>query len=304
MFTVLKLYIPLLANRSSHPFVRLAARTAYAGSQGQERPSAGALWPRLAAAGVQAGWSRSGVRLLRRCTALLAVGVLTFGAGLPTVAAQTVSTMGSAIVDPYAACVTEASRRFSVPELWIRAVLRAESAGDVRAVSSAGALGLMQIMPDTWAELRVRYQLGGDPYDPHANILAGAAYLREMWDRYGSVDAMLAAYNAGPGRYDAYRSTGSKLPVETRSYVDTLAPVLGGPASPSMVMHPPRRSVDWRKAMLFVVRPNDERNAAGVPSDARSDGVRAVAPRRPDAYAKPRDSGLFVARAGDGGARW
>lgn len=67
-------------------------------------------------------------------------------------------------------------------------------AGDVRAISSAGALGLMQVMP-TWAALR-RYRLGRDPYDPHDNIMAGAAYLREMWDRYGDVGAMLAAYNA------------------------------------------------------------------------------------------------------------
>ena len=105
-----------------------------------------------------------------------------------------------AAAHPYAAHIAEASQRFGIPEHWIRAVLRAESAGDVRAVSSAGAMGLMQVMPDTWAGLRVRHGLGRDPYDSRDNILAGTAYLREMFDRYGNVGAMLAAYNAGPGR--------------------------------------------------------------------------------------------------------
>src|SRR3546814_3022380 len=81
--------------------------------------------------------------------------------------------------------------------------MRVESRGDVRAVSPKGAMGLMQLMPDTWASLRVRLGLGANPYDPRDNILAGAAYLREMHDRYGS-PGFLAAYNAGPGRYEEY----------------------------------------------------------------------------------------------------
>lgn len=97
----------------------------------------------------------------------------------------------------YDAHITEAAQRFRIPVVWIRAVMRAESAGDPRAFSSAGAMGLMQIMPATWAELRVRHRLGGDPYDPRDNILAGAAYLRELHDRYGA-PGFLAAYNAGP----------------------------------------------------------------------------------------------------------
>ena len=75
--------------------------------------------------------------------------------------------------------------------------MQAESGGDARALSPKGAMGLMQIMPGTWAELRLRYGLGADPYDPHDNITAGAAYLREMHDRYGE-PGFLAAYNAGP----------------------------------------------------------------------------------------------------------
>src|SRR3546814_10577379 len=89
-------------------------------------------------------------------------------------------------VDSYAAFVAEAAQRFGIPEAWIRAVMRVESRGDVRAVSPKGAMGLMQLMPDTWANLRVRLGLGANPYDPRDNILAGAAYLREMHDRYGS----------------------------------------------------------------------------------------------------------------------
>src|SRR5690606_28024300 len=143
------------------------------------------------------------------------------------------------------------------------------------AISSAGAMGLMQVMPATWTELRARYRLGRDPYDPRDNILAGAAYLREMWDRYGNVAAMLAAYNAGPARYDEYLATGRTLPAATRAYVATLVPVLGGrlaseppaPASPA----PP----DWREAPLFVMRSGGTQGA-----DARSSAAQSVDARK------------------------
>src|SRR3546814_9755923 len=92
----------------------------------------------------------------------------------------------SSDLDPYAAHIAEAPHRFGVPVAWIRAVMRVESAGRVLTISSAGAMGLMQVMPGTWAELRTRYGLGGDPYDARDNILAGTAYLREMHDRYRS----------------------------------------------------------------------------------------------------------------------
>jgi len=82
----------------------------------------------------------------------------------------------------FAVFVAEAAQRFGIPATWIRVVMRAESFGEVRAISPKGAMGLMQIMPETWAHLRVRYGLGADPYDPHDNILAGAAYLRELYD--------------------------------------------------------------------------------------------------------------------------
>jgi soluble lytic murein transglycosylase-like protein len=75
-------------------------------------------------------------------------------------------------------------------------------------------MGLMQIMPLTWSELRARYDLGVDPYDPRDNILAGAAYLRELYQRFGT-PGFLAAYNAGPTRYESHLATGRSLPDET-----------------------------------------------------------------------------------------
>lgn len=129
--------------------------------------------------------------------------------------------------------VVEAADRFGIPAPWIIAVMRRESGLDVRAVSPAGAVGLMQLMPQTYAELRARYGLGEDPFRPRDNVLAGAAYLREMFDRFGA-RGFLAAYNAGPARY-AQHLAGRQLPAETRAYVTALAPVLanieGAPAA-------------------------------------------------------------------------
>lgn len=119
--------------------------------------------------------------------------------------------------------ISDASRRTGVPEAWIHAVMRAESAGcsvmqGNRTTSTAGAMGLMQIMPATWSETRLRLALGDDPYDPHDNILAGAAVLRDLYERYGS-PGFIAAYHAGRQRFDEYISHGRPLPVETLAYV-------------------------------------------------------------------------------------
>jgi hypothetical protein len=131
----------------------------------------------------------------------------------------------------WASYIAEAAQRFSVPKHWIRAVMQQESNADTAAVSPKGAMGLMQIMPKTYAELRLRYHLGPEPYAPRNNILAGAAYLRELRDRYGPV-GFLAAYNAGPGRYEDYLMRWRPLPEETQNYVATLAPIIGAPALP------------------------------------------------------------------------
>ena len=122
--------------------------------------------------------------------------------------------------------IAEAASRFGVPEGWIRAVIQAESSGratlDGRPItSSAGAMGLMQVMPDTYEELRARHDLGDDPHDPRNNILAGAAYLRAMYERFG-FPGLFAAYNAGPGRYGEHLRERRPLPAETRAYLAAL----------------------------------------------------------------------------------
>lgn len=119
--------------------------------------------------------------------------------------------------------VAEASARFGVPAEWIRRVMRAESGGRTTLagrpiVSRAGAMGLMQLMPGTWADMRVRFGLGPDPHDPRDNILAGTAYLRLMHDRFG-YPGLFAAYNAGPVRYARHLATGRPLPAETVAYM-------------------------------------------------------------------------------------
>jgi cell division septation protein DedD len=134
--------------------------------------------------------------------------------------------------DPWGPYVHEASQRFDVPVTWIRAVMRVESGGNQYQsgqliTSGAGAMGLMQVMPVTYDELRGRYDLSDDAYDPHNNILAGTAYLREMYDIYGA-PGFLAAYNAGPGRLDDYLSNNRPLPDETRHYVAMIGPAIQG----------------------------------------------------------------------------
>ena len=131
------------------------------------------------------------------------------------------------------ALVQEAARQAAIPPSWIRAVLRIESAGDRHAVSSAGAMGLMQIMPGTWRDLRHTLNLGSDPFDPHDNIIAGATYLRWLHDRYGDA-GFLAAYNAGPGRYDDHLVTGRPLPDETRIYVASVMRRMGNDTAPAV----------------------------------------------------------------------
>jgi hypothetical protein len=128
--------------------------------------------------------------------------------------------------DPWGPYIQEAAGRFAIPERWIREVMHQESGGQQQAVSWVGAMGLMQVMPDTYEGLRQRYALGDDPFDPHNNIMAGAAYIKEMYDRYGS-PGFLAAYNAGPNRLDSYLAGASSLPNETVNYLASIAPRLG-----------------------------------------------------------------------------
>lgn len=134
--------------------------------------------------------------------------------------------------DPWGPYIRLASERFDVPEPWIRQVMRVESGGHEYidgqlTVSPVGAMGLMQIMPATYQELAGRYGLGNDPFNPYDNILAGTAYIHELYQVYGS-PGFLAAYNAGPGRLDAYLDYHKPLPAETRNYVAMIAPNIRG----------------------------------------------------------------------------
>ena len=132
--------------------------------------------------------------------------------------------------DPWGPHIRAAASRFRVPEQWVRAVMRQESGGREQAISPVGAMGLMQVMPATYDGLRTRHHLGDDPYDPRNNLLAGTAYIREMYDRYGA-PGFLAAYNAGPDRLDRYLAGSSPLPDETVNYLAAITPNLG-PAIP------------------------------------------------------------------------
>ncbi|WP_448659173.1 lytic transglycosylase domain-containing protein [Sphingomonas sp. CJ99] len=129
--------------------------------------------------------------------------------------------------------IAEASARFGVPATWIERVMQAESRGRTQLNgrpirSSAGAMGLMQLMPGTWADMRARLNLGTDPDDPRDNILAGTLYLRLMYDRFG-YPGLFAAYNAGPKRYADYLAGRARLPSETVAYLASVAPAAPGP---------------------------------------------------------------------------
>jgi hypothetical protein len=128
-------------------------------------------------------------------------------------------------VDQWATDIDAAAHRFGIQPQWIRVIMQAESDSVPSATSPAGAMGLMQIMPVTWTNLRRRYSLGTDPYQPADNIMAGVAHLRELLDRYGS-PGFLAAYNAGSGRLDDYLLSGRPLPAETQQYVANVGPRL------------------------------------------------------------------------------
>lgn len=199
---------------------------------------------------------------------------------------------------PYASHVAEAVQWFGIPEAWIWAVMRVESNGDARAVSPAGAMGLMQIMPATWANLHARYRLGSDPFDVRDNIMAGAGYLRQLHDRYGNATAMLAAYNAGPGRYDDHLSRGRPLPSETRAYLAKLGSITGGSGDIQLAGAPRSDPFAWRRAALFAVRSD----AASATEDEAADNLPERVPSDRSAVStnavSAASAGLFVALFG------
>ena len=171
--------------------------------------------------------------------------------------------------DPWEPYIQEAATRFSVPTAWIRAVMQQESGGrqyldGQLTTSGAGAMGLMQLMPETYADMQAQYALGDDAYEPHDNIMAGTAYIRQMYDRFGTPD-FLAAYNAGPERVAAWRQNGDPLPAETMEYVAAITPGLGPDLPPGLTGSP----------------------ASGPTMLARADGADMNAAHAPPAAATP-----------------
>jgi hypothetical protein len=197
---------------------------------------------------------------------------------------------GAENVGRWHAEMIEASTRFGVPLAWIERVMQAESRGrstlNGRPITSpAGAMGLMQLMPATWAELRARLGLGSDPYAPRDNILAGTAYLRDMYERFG-YPGMFAAYNAGPARYAASLATGRPLPGETRAYLAQVA----GDQVPSLPQGPSGPgTVAARQSLFIALASMGEAGAKTGGAEEQSDGIKL---RGPDA-ADP----LFAVRA-------
>ena len=189
--------------------------------------------------------------------------------------------------DPWGPYITKAAARYDVPERWIREVMRVESSGQMYqngklTTSSAGAMGLMQVMPGTYEGLRARHGLDDDPFHPHDNIMAGTAYIREMYDLYGS-PGFLAAYNAGPRRFEDYAIRNRGLPNETRRYVAKIAP--------NIADHRPQRESDVALLAMYQI-PTD------IPAGPRYPSGRApvmLAQATPGRAASDRGDARVVA---------
>ena len=148
---------------------------------------------------------------------------------------------------PYEASITEHARRQQVAADLVRAVIQVESAFNPVAVSSKGAMGLMQLMPATAIEMGV-----GNPFDPDQNIRGGVAYLRRLLDRYnGNVELALAAYNAGMGNVEKY---GDVPPFkETKSYVKKVTGA--APPVPVNIIYRWMELVDGKPVTKFSNKP-------------------------------------------------
>jgi len=218
------------------------------------------------------------------------------------VCAQIPATRSTTNADIIAASVAEAAQKFGLPERFIYAVMRVESAGAINATSPKGAMGLMQIMPLTWTRLRARFGLGVNAYDPHDNILGGTAYLRLLYDQFGMPGA-LAAYNAGAGRYSDFLTKGRALPIETRTYVAKIVPLIEGRLPPLRIAHAApaviQTRVSWTQAALFTHHATRDADASALQlrdpfRDAFYDTGQA-----PNAISQPSHDRLFVALSGE-----
>ena len=185
--------------------------------------------------------------------------------------------------------VAQASQRFGVPEKWIRIVMQVESGGRTMAgekqpiVSRAGAMGLMQLMPSTYRDMRTEFRLGADPFAPRDNIFAGAAYLHWLKGKYG-YPAMFAAYNDGPGNLEARLMGAGLLPAETRTYVARVTAAIEGRGFVAGAHGPP----------VKFTRPN------GLPVFIRPAEVISIRAAFPDEYAPGVQSVIAFGRVKQG----
>jgi hypothetical protein len=204
---------------------------------------------------------------------------------------------GVAQADPlerWGGAIAEASSRFSIPEPWIRRVIAIESNGraivDGRpVVSKAGAMGLMQLMPGTWSDMRALLGLGHDPQDPRDNILAGTFYLRLLYDRFG-YPGLFAAYNAGPSRYSAFLAGARPLPPETLAYLRRASAGAGAGAGASASAGA-RANMPARSGLFAALeRPEAVRLPVPARAGSAAPAIRFLSPQ----------AALFVPLTGEG----
>jgi hypothetical protein len=284
--------IPLFGLNTDHSSLQDKICTAVARSGGPGRRASASP---LTVASTMAALRSLGTMLC--IVVILAASMLSSGTARAGQASSATRRPNELSIRPFAAFVTEASKRFSVPEHWIRAVMHVESSAKQKARSSKGAMGLMQIMPKTWTELRARYGFGTDPYDVRDNILAGAAYIRELHDRYGA-PGFLAAYNAGPGCYERHLATGRPLPDETQAYVATLAPMITR-ARTNVQLGAAARSFAWANSSLFAPRSagiSSGRSSPATVHQNRSSRAHGVVDRP---ALVPHAGNVFVHRTGE-----
>jgi len=174
--------------------------------------------------------------------------------------------------------IDEAARRFKVPREWIVAVMRQESGGrtvlqnDVPITSIAGAMGLMQVMPTTYRDMRIENRLGENAYDPRDNVMAGTAYIKFLHGKYG-YPALFAAYNDGPGNLEANLAGKRDLPAETIAYLTNIRIRLGD--APRAGEPGLGRGGGALTATINLTRPDGQSVAI---DGAAVKGVRAVLP--------------------------
>jgi soluble lytic murein transglycosylase-like protein len=178
-----------------------------------------------------------------------AVEVRTSAAGRVVITNETQADRGrrlsSRLVEPPQADLLEriafhASEQDLDPKL-VQALVQAESGYNRLALSNKGAMGLMQLMPGTAAELAVT-----DPYDVEQNLAAGTRYLRQLMDAFGQTELALAAYNAGPGAVT--RHAGIPPYAETRTYIQRILSMWHGKPMSLAGFKVRGSSVAWKKS--------------------------------------------------------